>query len=81
MDAATPALDTSRLVLTATDVQSKAASRVLFADHILVRRGLVIPGRAEGNRRVWRFVPLHRIRGIEVVPGDPWGLAKPSPPG
>ena len=77
MDAATPALDTSRPVLTAADVQSKAANRVLFVDHILVRQGMVIP--AEGNR-VWRFVPLHRIRGIEVVPGDPWNLAKPSPP-
>jgi hypothetical protein len=80
MDAATPALDTSRPVLTATDVQSKAANRVLFAGNILVRQGMVTPGRAGGNR-VWRFVPLHRIRGIEVVPGAPWGLAKPSPPG
>ena len=80
MDTATPALDTSRPVLTATDVQSKAANRVLFADNILVRQGMVIPGQAEGSR-VWRFVPLHRIRGIDVVPGDPWGLAKTPPPG
>ena len=80
MDAATPALDTSRPVLTATDVQSKAASRVLFVDHILVRQGMVMRGQAEGSR-VWRFVPLHRIRGIDVVPGDPWNLAKSSPPG